>query len=124
MTSGLILFAHGARDPRWAEPFEAVAARVRRLLPAAEVRLAYLELMTPDLASAAHELVAAGCASVAIVPLFLGTGGHVRRDLPRLVENLLASHPGVSFDLRPAVGEAELVIDAIAAAAAGAAAPT
>jgi sirohydrochlorin ferrochelatase len=29
MTQGLILFAHGARDPRWAAPFEAVAARVR-----------------------------------------------------------------------------------------------
>ena len=29
MPHGLILFAHGARDPRWAEPFEAVAARVR-----------------------------------------------------------------------------------------------
>jgi sirohydrochlorin ferrochelatase len=26
--TGLILFAHGARDPRWAEPFEAVAARM------------------------------------------------------------------------------------------------
>jgi hypothetical protein len=25
----LILFAHGARDARWATPFEAVAARIR-----------------------------------------------------------------------------------------------
>ena len=30
---GLILFAHGARDPRWAIPFEAVAERVRKDLP-------------------------------------------------------------------------------------------
>jgi sirohydrochlorin cobaltochelatase len=33
MTQGLILFAHGARDPRWAEPFEAVAARCRAQRP-------------------------------------------------------------------------------------------
>ena len=26
MKAGLILFAHGARDPAWAAPFEAVAA--------------------------------------------------------------------------------------------------
>ena len=30
MKRGLLLFAHGARDPRWALPFEDVAARVRR----------------------------------------------------------------------------------------------
>ncbi|OXH83150.1 cobalamin biosynthesis protein CbiX, partial [Burkholderia multivorans] len=28
MTShGIVLFGHGARDPRWAEPFERLAAR-------------------------------------------------------------------------------------------------
>ena len=38
---GLVLFAHGARDPRWAAPFEAVAARVRAHRPGVEVRLRY-----------------------------------------------------------------------------------
>jgi sirohydrochlorin cobaltochelatase len=33
MSTGLILFAHGARDPRWAAPFEAVAARIRAQRP-------------------------------------------------------------------------------------------
>jgi hypothetical protein len=61
MTQGLILFAHGARDPRWAEPFEAVAARVAAQRPGVAVRLAFLELMTPDLPQAGAELVAAGC---------------------------------------------------------------
>jgi sirohydrochlorin ferrochelatase len=28
------------------------------------------------------------------VPLFLGTGGHLRRDLPPLVDALRAAHPG------------------------------
>jgi hypothetical protein len=27
--NGLLLFAHGARDPLWARPFQAVAARCR-----------------------------------------------------------------------------------------------
>ena len=29
----IVLFAHGARDPRWAEPFEAIAARIRAAAP-------------------------------------------------------------------------------------------
>lgn len=48
-TQGLILFAHGARDPRWALPFEQVAQRVRAMRPGLVVSLAYLELMPPRL---------------------------------------------------------------------------
>jgi sirohydrochlorin cobaltochelatase len=122
MNHGIVLFAHGARDPRWAAPFEAVAARLRQAHPGLEVRLAFLELMTPDLPAAAAELVDAGCTDVVILPLFLGAGGHVRRDLPRIVDELRTRHPGVQWHLQPAVGELPSVIDAMAAAAAGAAA--
>jgi sirohydrochlorin cobaltochelatase len=118
MTQGLVLFAHGARDPRWAVPFEAVAERVRSRRPEALVRLAYLELMTPGLPEAGAELAALGCTHVEIVPLFLGAGGHVRRDLPALVATLREQHPGIGFTLHHAVGETEVVIDALAAAAA------
>jgi sirohydrochlorin cobaltochelatase len=115
--SGLVLFAHGARDPRWAAPFEAVAAAVRAARSDVEVRLAFLELMQPDLETAAGELAEAGCARVAVVPLFLGGGGHVRNDLPALVERLRSRHPGVEFALHPAIGEHPAVVDAMARAA-------
>ncbi len=115
---GLILFAHGARDPRWAIPFEAVAGRVRAAQPASPVRLAFLELMQPGLADAAAELVALGCGAVEVVPLFLGSGGHVRKDLPALMDTLRARHPGVAFTLHAAIGETPSVIDAMANAAA------
>jgi len=118
MKAGLILFAHGARDPAWAAPFEAVAAAVRRAQPDADVRLAFLELMQPALADAGAALAAAGCTQVAVLPLFLGAGGHVRKDLPVLVEALRSAHPGVTFQLHGAVGEDEGVIAAMAAAAA------
>ena len=116
-TSGLILFAHGARDPRWAQPFEAVAAQVRASHPGAAVRLAFLEFMAPDIASAAAELAAAGCRSVAVVPLFLGAGGHIRKDLPLLMDTLRERHAGVAFTLHPVIGETAVVIEAMAAAA-------
>jgi sirohydrochlorin cobaltochelatase len=118
MRAGLVLFAHGARDPRWAAPFEAVAERVRAERPDARVRLAYLELMTPDLAGAIDALVADGCDRVDVLPLFLGTGGHVRRDLPPLLDRLRAAHPGVLLTLHPPAGEEPSVIAALAAVAA------
>ena len=122
MTRAIVLFAHGARDPRWAEPFEAVAARVRAAAPDAEVALAYLELMAPTLGDVAAGLVAAGATRIDIVPLFLGTGGHLRRDLPPLVDALRAAHPGVDVRLHAAIGEHAVVVEAMAAAAVAAAA--
>jgi sirohydrochlorin cobaltochelatase len=118
-TPGLILFAHGARDPRWAAPFEAVAAHVRLQRPDATVRLAFLEFMTPSLPEAGGELVAAGCTRVAVLPLFLGAGGHVRKDLPLLMATLRHKHPGVTFTLHAAVGEVDSVVLAMAQVAVG-----
>jgi sirohydrochlorin cobaltochelatase len=114
---GILLFAHGARDPHWARPFEVVAARVRELRPDTAVRLAYLELMSPGLAQAGAELATAGCEEITVVPLFLGAGGHVRKDLPALVQSLAVAHPGVRVRLRNPIGEDPLVIEALAKAA-------
>ena len=117
MKKGLILFAHGARDPRWAEPFEAVAARVRVQRPDMLVRLAFLEIMSPSLPDAGAELAALGCHDLQVLPLFLGAGGHVRQDLPLLVDALRNAHPGLAVTLQPAVGEIDSVTAAIVDAA-------
>ena len=111
---GLILFAHGARDARWAEPFEQVAARVRALRPGVAVALAYLELMAPDLDAAGAALARSGCREVAVLPLFLGAGGHVRKDLPERLERLRAAHPEVRWALQAAAGESPRLVEALA----------
>ena len=117
MKTGLILFAHGARDPRWAAPFEAVAAQVRAQRPDVPVRLAFLEFMTPSLPDAGAELAALGCVDVQVLPLFLGAGGHVRKDLPLLIDALRSAHPGLVVTLQPTVGELPRITAAMADAA-------
>ncbi len=117
---GVVLFAHGSRDPLWRRPMEAVAARVAARSPAAAVRCAYLELTEPDLPTVAAELAGLGLASVTIVPMFLGAGRHVREDLPALVDELRRKHPGVRWELQPPVGEDERLLDLLAELALGA----
>jgi sirohydrochlorin cobaltochelatase len=117
MTRGVLLFAHGARDPRWAEPFNEVARRVREREPATQVQLAFLEFMTPSLLDAGRALAQAGCTRVDVVPLFLGAGGHVRKDLPNLLAALAAERPDVQWRLQRAIGEIDSVIEAMAQAA-------
>lgn len=116
-TRGLLLFAHGARDPVWARPFEAVVRQIQVREPGLPVALAYLEFMQPSLPEAAQGLAAAGCTTVSVVPLFLGAGGHVRKDLPGLLAEVAQAHPGVHWQLRPAIGEIDSVVTAMAEAA-------
>lgn len=117
MNQGLILFAHGSRDPKWRLPIEAVARRIAQRAPGLPVRCAYLELTEPDLPAAAAELAGLGLDQVAVVPLFLGVGRHVREDLPVLVEGLRQSHPGTQWRLQPPVSEDESLLDLLAVVA-------
>ena len=102
---GVIVFAHGSRDPLWRVPVEAVAQAIRQTDPAARVSTAYLELCAPDLPSAARELAQEGVRRVRVLPLFFGMGKHAREDLPLLMDQLRAEHTGVTFELLPAAGE-------------------
>jgi len=104
-TRAIIVLAHGSRDPLWRAPIEAVAAQIRASAPGTPVRCAYLELCPPTLPDAAAELISAGARAVRVFPLFFGVGKHAREDLPLLVAQIQASHPGIAIDLLPSAGE-------------------
>lgn len=111
---GIVLFAHGSRDPLWHKPIEAVAAHIATLAPHTPVVCAYLELSTPDLATATQTLLRRGVQAITILPMFLGVGKHAREDLPQLVTELQASHPAAQFTLKPAVGEDTRLVQLLA----------
>ena len=108
MKEGIVLVAHGSRDPEWSRPFERIAA---------SVGLAYLE-HGPSLDEIVAALVARGVASIRVVPVFLGQGSHVKDDLPRLVAQ--STRPGVALRLDEAIDEQPQVIEAIASIISGA----
>ncbi len=112
--SALVLFAHGARDPRWAQPFLKMQAIASERLPQSVVELAFLELMEPRLPAVVQRLASEGCTQVSVVPVFLGQGGHVLRDLPPMIEELRAAHPDLQLSVADAVGESPAVLEAIA----------
>lgn len=114
----VVLFAHGSRDPLWHKPMEAVAAQLLLAQPQLQVRCAYLELSSPDLASACAELVATGVTQITVLPMFLGVGRHAREDLPALLVQLRAQYPQVQFTLKTAVGEDPRLVKLLAQIAA------
>ena len=113
----IILFAHGSRDALWRRPIEAVANEMKQLSPDTQVACAYLELTEPDLPTTVAGLVQTGVNAIRIVPMFLGVGRHAREDLPLLLKDLIVQHPGVTFELRNAIGEEPEMTRAMAAIA-------
>ena len=118
-TTGVILFAHGSRDPLWRLPIDAVAERMRGQQTSMPVAVAFLELTEPDLPSAVEALMKQDVAHVRILPMFLGVGRHAREDLPELVHGLRQAYPQMSFELLPAIGEHPAMTALMADIAAG-----
>jgi sirohydrochlorin cobaltochelatase len=111
---GIVLFAHGARDPEWARPFEAIRESVRRQRPENPIVLAYLEAMEPTLETAIETLVQEGASSIMVFPLFMAQGGHLKGDLPRILAEIRAAYPNVPIALEAALGEVPEITHAIA----------
>ncbi|KFC63187.1 sirohydrochlorin chelatase [Massilia sp. LC238] len=105
MKRALVLFAHGARAQSWAAPFERLREQSQSRLPDVPVRLAFLELMDPRLPAAVDALVDEGVDEITVVPVFLGQGGHLLRDLPQLADAIRAAHPGLRLEVAGAIGE-------------------
>ena len=114
MTQGIVLFAHGSRDPLWRLPIEAVATAMLKRQQNVLVRCAYLELCEPSLAQAASDLIASGARNIRVLPLFLGVGKHAREDLPLLIADVRAAHTSVAVELLPTVGENDALVELMA----------
>jgi sirohydrochlorin cobaltochelatase len=112
--TGLILFAHGSRDPQWRLPFEAMLQKAQAE-HAGPVALAFLECMQPSLDEAIDALAQAHVTHIRIVPVFLAVGSHVRKDLPELIAQSRDKHPGLFISATAAIGEQPEIQAAIAA---------
>jgi len=109
-----ILFAHGARNPEWAQPILAIRAAMLARRPEARVEVAFLEFIAPQLPETIDVLVAGGFLDIVIVPIFMAQSGHTKRDLPALLDAARARHRGLVIEVATPIGEAGSVVAAIA----------
>ena len=112
-TTGIILFAHGSRDPQWRMPFEAILDSMRAQ-HAGPAELAFLECMDPSLPKAIDAMAKTGVQHINVIPVFLAVGSHVRKDLPLLLDESRAMHPGLKITASAAIGEQAEIQQAIA----------
>jgi sirohydrochlorin cobaltochelatase len=113
VSTGIILFAHGARDPNWARPVERLNRMLSERMPEAMIENAFLEHMAPTLEEAASRLIVRGASEVSIVPVFIAQGAHLSEDLPRRVAALTELHPAIPIRIAPPIGEIDTILASI-----------
>ncbi|EFE69646.1 secreted protein [Streptomyces viridosporus ATCC 14672] len=96
----LVVVAHGSRDPRAPSTVRALLDRVRALRPGLPVHLGHIELNAPLLPDTLDELGARATGPAVLVPLLLGRGFHVKRDIPEMAARA-RPHPRVAAPLGP-----------------------
>ena len=109
----IIFFGHGARDIRWREPFDRLVQIWQENYPDCLAKVAFLELMTPSLQECVASFVQQGVTDISVIPVFFGQGGHLRKDLPVILEDCRQQFPHIKLSTSPAVGESEAVLQSI-----------
>jgi cobalt/nickel transport system ATP-binding protein len=93
----LLLVGHGSRSAAGVGSYWELAAAVQAQAPHLALGCGFIELAEPDLDTAVDDLVSAGAASVAAVPLVLLGAGHMKDDGPAALARARHRHPGVTF---------------------------
>lgn len=106
VTDVLVAVAHGTRAPEGPVVLGSLLDTVRELLPGVDVRVAYVDVISPMLSDVLAELPDG--ARPVVVPMFLASGYHVRVDVPSAV----ASDGGRAV-VTPALGPDPAVVAAV-----------
>lgn len=101
MRTGIAVFAHGSSVESANEAVRIVAKRIASDSEFPLQVTCFLDGGKPDLPTAVEELLSQGATRVLIVPYFLTTGLHLKRDLPDLIRQIRDVHPTLPIEVTP-----------------------
>src|SRR5690242_10905928 len=104
MKKALLIVDHGSTRKEANDMLEAVAANCRKLMPDLSVHFAHMEIAEPNIAQGFEQCIKDGADEVIVHPYMLSPGRHATSDIPRMVAECAAKHPGVSFKVTAPLG--------------------
>ena len=114
---GVVLLAHGSQ--RGNHTIDGLREMVRRLqerlgASGANVRMACLEFIQPDLPQAVAGLVSEGCTDITVMPFLLGQGTHTTDDLEEEIGKSLEAHPQARIKASDVFGSDPALVEIVA----------
>ncbi len=102
--TGVMVCGHGSRDEGAVREFALVAQGLRKLMPDTPVEYGYLEFATPIIRDGLDKLRESGVTRILAVPGMLFAAGHVKNDIPSVLNTYAAKHEGVTIELGKELG--------------------
>ncbi len=102
----LIILAHGSRREESNLEIKNLTEKVR-IIAGTEydlIEYAYLELIEPSLPQAIDISVKNGSSNITVLPYFLNSGNHVKRDIPEMIKIAIEKYPDCSFKVSTCIG--------------------
>ena len=93
---GVMFCGHGSRDEGAVEEFQAAARGLKERLPQYETDWGFLEFATPVIRTGLDALRDKGVRKVLVVPGMLFAAGHVKNDIPSVLNAYQAQNPELS----------------------------
>ena len=111
--TAIILVDHGSRLQQSNRMLLEVATAYRQQSDWPIVEPAHMELAQPTIADALNCCVQQGAQRVIVFPYFLGPGNHSTKDIPCLVAEAAAMHPGLRYQVASPIGLHPLMLQVI-----------
>ena len=113
--TGILLCGHGSRLPAAGQEFAQVARLLGQRMPKYDLEPAFLELSEPAIPDGLDALYRKGNKRILVVPGILFSAGHLKRDIPAIIDAYKAKHPGLRIDLGRELGVDTKMLEAAAA---------
>ena len=95
---GVMVCGHGSRDEEAITEFQTVAAGIAKRLPQYPVASGFLEFARPIIRDGLDKLRQQGSDHILAVPGMLFAAGHVKNDIPSVLNTYAAQHSGLRID--------------------------
>ena len=100
----VLLIGHGTRRAAGVAEFHRLAEQIREALPDRTCLAGFLELVEPDVPTALEQLRQQGFRRIIALPALLLAAGHIKNDLPALLNAFQAQHPEMRIILGADLG--------------------
>ncbi|WP_455661640.1 sirohydrochlorin chelatase [Pradoshia sp.] len=109
----ILYVGHGTRSKKGADEAKQFLERVISAVKCEIQEISFLELTEPFIAEGFTRCVDRGATSICVVPVFLLSAGHIKKDIPEALEPLLLSYPDIPVEMTDPFGVREDLLDAM-----------
>ncbi|BCJ86097.1 sirohydrochlorin chelatase [Effusibacillus dendaii] len=110
MQEAVLLIGHGSRDPEGNSQFEQFVEKVRERNRQTRIELCFLELADPSIGETIDRLAAEGVTHITTVPVILLAAGHVKVEIPHILDQARLRHPHLTIQYGRHLGLHEEVL--------------